>query len=88
LKTWLNHYHLTSEQAITASAQPKKEPGMYEIYALDHLASKVDALVQKFDKLNVSVVSPSYVVPACEICEIVGHTGVEFQLGVSVVGLE
>ena len=34
---------------------------MYENSALDHLASKLDALFQKFDKLKDNVVSPSFI---------------------------
>jgi len=50
---------------------------MYEFSVLDHLTSKVDALYQKYDKLNVSVVTDPFVVPLCEICKIVGYTAVE-----------
>ena len=32
---------------------------MHEISSLDHLAAKVDALTQKFDKINTSVVTPA-----------------------------
>ena len=45
-----NHYQWTSERVITASSPSKKEAGMHEISSLDHLAAKVDALTQKFDK--------------------------------------
>ena len=54
-----NHYQWTNERAITASSPYKKEAGMYEISSLDHLAAKVDALTQTFDKMNVSVVTPT-----------------------------
>jgi len=54
---------------------------MYKVFALDHLNAKVDALFQKFDKLSVSVVTSAPVLPPCEICGIIGHTGVECQLG-------
>jgi len=52
-----NHYQWTSERAITVVAPlpSKKEAGMYEVSALDHLSAKVDALFQKFDKMSVSV---------------------------------
>jgi hypothetical protein len=36
---------------------------------------------KKFDKLSVSVVTPTPVSPPCEFCGILGHTGVECQLG-------
>src|SRR4030065_1168930 len=89
-----NHYQWTSERATTAATPtpPKKEAGMYEVSPIDHLAAKLDALTQKFEKLNVSAGSPSSstssVAPPCEICGIVGHTGVECQLGVSADVLE
>jgi len=62
-----NHYQWTSERFITVVTPPpsKKETGMYEVSTLDHISAKVDTLFQKFDKLSV----------------ILGHTGVECQLG-------
>jgi len=74
-----NHYQWTSERAITvvAPSHSKKEVGMYEVSALDHLSAKVDALFQKFDKMSVSAVTPAPVLPQCEVCGIVGHAGVE-----------
>ena len=56
----LNHYQWESERAINvvASSSSKKEAGMYEVSALDHLNGKVDTLFQKFDKLSVSVITP------------------------------
>jgi len=58
---------------------------MYEVFALDHLAAKVETLFQKLDKLSVNVVTPPSVKPPCEICGVVGHIGIDFQLGVSAV---
>jgi hypothetical protein len=85
-----NHYQWTSERAITvvAHSPSKKKEGMYEVSALDHLNAKVDTLFQKFDKLSVSVVTPAPVSPPCEVCEILGHTGVEWQLGSVVESLK
>ena len=76
-----NHYQWTSERTITtvAPTPSKKEAGMYEVSAIDHLAAKVDALFQKFDKLTVSVVTPPVVKPPCEICGVASHIGVECQ---------
>ncbi|KEH29552.1 hypothetical protein MTR_4g045643 [Medicago truncatula] len=54
---------------------------MYQVSTLDHLSTKVDTLLQKFDKLTVSVVTPALVSPPCEFCGILGHTGVECQQG-------
>ena len=41
----------------------------------------MDTLFQNFDKLSVSVVTPAPILPPCEVCGIVGHTSVEWQLG-------
>jgi len=68
-----NHYQWTNERAVTTSSPSKKEAGMYEVSTLDHLAAKVDALTQKFEKMNVSVVTPTPVSPYCEICGVFGH---------------
>jgi len=54
---------------------------MYEISSLDHLAAKVDALTQKFDKMNTNAVTPAPVSPPCEVCGVFVHIGVECQLG-------
>lgn len=54
-----NNYQWTSERAITVVAtSSKKEVGMCEVSTLDHLATKVNTLFQKIDKLIVSVVTP------------------------------
>ena len=66
----------------------KKEAGMHEISSLDHLAAKVDALTQKFDKMITSDVTPAPVSPPCEVCGVFGHNGVECQLGSTVEGVE
>jgi len=81
-----NHYQWTSEKTVTVVAPPpsKKEAGMYKVSTLDHLSTKVDTLFQKFDKLSICVVTPALVSPPCEFCEILGHTGVECQLGSAV----
>jgi len=83
-----NHYQWTNKRAITASSPFKKEAGMYEVSDLDHLAAKVDALTQKFEKINVSAVTTTPVSPPCEICGIFGHIGVDFHLGSAINGVE
>ena len=82
-----NHYQWTSERVITASSPSKKEAGMFEISSLDHLAAKVDALTQKFDKMNTSVVTPIPVSPPCEVCGVFGHIGIDCQLGSAIEGV-
>jgi len=81
-----NHYLWTYERDITnvAPSPSKIEAGMYEISTLDHLSAKVETLFQKFDKLSVSVVTPTPVSQPCEFCGILGHTGFECQLGSTV----
>ena len=83
-----NHYQWTNERAITASSPSKKEAGIYEVSTLDHLAAKDDALTQKFEKMNVSVVTPTPVSPPCEICGVFGHIGVDCELGSAIEGVE
>ena len=61
---------------------------MYEISSLDHLAAKVDALTQKFDKMNTSVVTPATVSPPCKVCGVFGHIGIDCQLGSAVEGVK
>ena len=76
-----NHYQWTNERALTAPTPSKKEAGMYEVSNYDHLAAKVDALTQKIEKMNDSVVTPTFVSPPCEICGVFGHIGVDCKLG-------
>jgi len=61
---------------------------MYEISSLYHLVVKVDALTQKFEKMNPSVVTPAPVLPPCEVCGVFGHIGVDFQLGSAIESVE
>ncbi|KEH17120.1 transposable element protein, putative [Medicago truncatula] len=83
-----NHYQWTNERAITASTPSRKEAGMYEVSYYDHLAAKVDALTQKFEKHNVSAVTPTPTSPPCKICGIFGHIGVDCQLGSAANSIE
>ena len=82
-----NHYKWTDERAITSSSSSKKEAGMYEVSNYDHLASKIDTLTEKLEKLNVSAIN-SASTPSCEICGITGHAGVDCQLGSAINGVE
>jgi len=83
-----NHYQWTNERALTTPTPSKKEAGMYEVSNFDHLAAKVDALTQKIEKMNVSVVTPTSVSPPCEICGVFGHIGVPCQLGSAIDSVE
>ena len=83
-----NHYQWTNERAIIASSPSKKEVGMYEISSLDHLAAKVNALTQKFEKMNTSVVTPAPILPPCEVCGVFGHIDIDCQLGSAIENVE
>jgi len=61
---------------------------MYEISSLDHLAANVEALTQKFDKMNTSVVTPAPVSPPCKVFGVFGHIDVDCQLGSAIEGVE
>ncbi|KEH44557.1 hypothetical protein MTR_1g117040 [Medicago truncatula] len=61
---------------------------MYEVSDYDHLTAKVDALTQKFEKLNVNAVTPSPTSPPSEIYGIFGHIGVDCQLGSATNSIE
>ena len=58
-----NHYQWTNERTITAPSPSKKEAGIHEVSNFDHLATKVDALTLKFEKMNVSAVTNVTVSP-------------------------
>ena len=78
-----NHYQWTYGRDTTnvAPSPSQKEVGMYKNSSLDHLAAKVDALTQKFDKINTSAVTHPPVSPLCEVCGVFGHIGIDCQLG-------
>jgi len=61
---------------------------MNEIPPFDHLSAKVDALSLKFDKLNVSAVSPTSIPSPCGACGVFGHTSIKCQLGSVVESVE
>ena len=68
-----NNYHQSNKRA-----PPRKGSGKYDIDAMDMLASKVDALAQRFDRMDTPNLGSScgtiYTVGAlCEICGIQGH---------------
>jgi len=76
-----NNYHWSSERAA-----PKRTSGVYGVDAMDLIASKVDALAHRFDRLGTpplgSLVGGSFgalfeVGASCEICGIQGHAGSE-----------
>ncbi|KEH26275.1 hypothetical protein MTR_6g049110 [Medicago truncatula] len=74
------------DDMVLAEHDVKKS--MYEISSLDHLATKVDVLTLKFDKMNTSAVSPAPVSPPCEVCGVFSHIEVDCQLGSSIEDVE
>ena len=74
-----NNYHWSNERA-----SQRKSGGKYDVDVVDMLASKVDALAQRFNRLgNPHPRSPSRAMYAvgvsCEVCGIQGHVAVECQ---------
>jgi len=54
---------------------------MNENSSFDHLSAKVDTLTQKFERMNINVVSPAPISPPCKNFDIFGHASIECQLG-------
>jgi len=75
-----NHYQWTDEGTSSATSPSKQEACMNEIPPFDHLSAKLDALSLKFDKLNVSTVSPTSISSPCGACGVIGHTNIKCQL--------
>ncbi|XP_039134169.1 uncharacterized protein LOC120271547 [Dioscorea cayenensis subsp. rotundata] len=69
----LNHCQWTSERNTTP-----KPPGRHEVETLNLIAAKMDALSQKFDKLNAN--APSAANITCEICGSTEHLATNCQL--------
>jgi len=77
-----NNYHWSSEGAI-----PKRTSGVYGVDAVDMLASKVDALAQRFDRLRTPLGSQvgsssgaMFEIGAlCEMCELQDHVAAKFH---------
>ena len=74
-----NNYHWSNERA-----PQRKGGGKYDIDAVDMLASKVDALAQRLDRLGTpnpgSSSGTMYAVGVlCDVCGIQGHLATESQ---------
>jgi len=76
-----NNYHCSSERAT-----PKRTGGVYGVDVVDLLASKVDALAERFDRLGTPSLGSQAgsssgamleVGVLCEICGLQGHIAVE-----------
>jgi hypothetical protein len=64
----LNLFLWTDEEVVTKSSPSKRRAGLYEVSNYDHLASKIDALTHKFEKLNVSAATSTSTPPSCKTC--------------------
>ena len=67
---------------ITGQATPRRSGGKYDVNVVTLLASKVDALAQRLDKMGTSSTPGSSVTAAgiymvCETCGVQGHTSAE-----------
>ena len=77
-KTEDEAYNLIEEMALnnfqwsTKRGQPKQVGGKLEVDALTLLSTKVDAMTQRLDRMNVNAVN-SNALPLCEICGSVDH---------------
>jgi len=72
----LNNYQWSNE-----CDQPKRVGGKIEVDALTLLTTKVDAMTQRLDQLNVNAVNSSAPFPSCEICGLVDHLTLNCQVG-------
>jgi len=86
-KTEDEAYNLIEEMALNSfqwsieRGQPKRIGGKLEVNALTLLSTKVDAMTQRLDQMNVSVVNSSAPSP-CEIRGSVEHVTLNCQVGV------
>jgi len=73
-----NNYHWSSERAV-----PKKSSGRYEVDAVTLLASRVDVLAQRLDRVGTP--NPVRVHAICETCGVQVHTLVDCYNGSSII---
>lgn len=72
----LNHHQWANERG-----HPMKTLGKYDMNALDLILAKMDALTQRFNQFNISVVNVTNV--SSEICGAIDHTTMKYQIGVA-----
>ena len=81
-----NNYHRASDRAT-----PHRSSGKYTIDAVTLLASRVDALAQRLDKVGTSPTPGGSsglsvgVYAICETCGVQGHTSTECYNGLSAI---
>jgi len=71
---------LNNFQGSTERTQHKWVRGKYEVDAFTLLSTKVDAMNQRLDQMNVSAVNSSTPSP-CEICGSIEHISLNCQVG-------
>jgi len=80
-------YNLIEEMALnnfqwsTEWGQPKRVGGKYDIDALTLLITKMDAMTQKPDELNVNAVNSCAPSPLCDRCGSPEHVSENYQVG-------
>ena len=78
-KTEEEAYNLTEEMALNnyqwsnERGQPKRVGGKYDVDALTLLTTKMDAMTQKLDRLNVNVVNSCAPSASCDRCDSLDH---------------
>jgi len=84
-KTVDEAYNLIEEMTLnnfqwsTKQGQPKRVGGKLEVDRLTLLSAKVDAMTQRFDRMNVNDVNSSAPSP-CEICSSIEHVTLNCQV--------
>ena len=72
----LNNYQWSNERG-----QPKRAGGKYDIDALTLLTAKMDAMIQKLNKLNVNALNSCAPSPCCDRCGSLDHVTENCQVG-------
>jgi len=72
----LNHYQWSNE-----CGQPKGVGGKFDVDALTLLTPNMDAMTQRFDRLNVNAVNSCAPSPTCGRCGSYDHETMNCQVG-------
>jgi len=72
---------LNDFQWLSERAQPKQVGAKLELDATSMLSSKVNAMSQKLERLNVNFVSSSTLSSSCDMYALVYHLTVHCQVG-------
>ena len=85
-KTEDEAYNLIEEMALNSfqwsieRGQPKRIGGKLEVDALTLLSTKVDAMTQRLDRMNVNAVNSMASSPY-DICDSIEHVTLNYQVG-------